>query len=76
MSHLTAVTGSNIGPLKGLSRMRGNSHVRFLGEPRSVMALAYPTTWIILPKTPIVDYTLNRKSVLVLIARRSNLFAP
>jgi hypothetical protein len=44
MSHLTAATGSNIGPLKGLSRMRGNSHVRFLGEPRSVMALAYPTT--------------------------------
>ena len=43
MSHLTAATGSNIGPLKGLSRMRGNSHVRFLGEPRSVMALAYPT---------------------------------
>ena len=43
MFNLSAATGSNIGPLKGLSRMRGNSHVRFLGEPRSVMALAYPT---------------------------------
>lgn len=30
--------------LKGLSHMRLKSHVWFLGEPKSVMALAYPTT--------------------------------
>ena len=28
--------------LKGLSRMRGNSHVRFLGEKGAVMPLTYP----------------------------------
>jgi hypothetical protein len=31
------------GVLKGLSRMRGNSHVRFLGEGVSVMGPPYPT---------------------------------
>ncbi len=28
---------------KGLSRMRGNSHVRFLGEGQPVMVVPYPT---------------------------------
>jgi len=32
---------------KGLSCMRGNSHVQFLGEPQLVTAVAYPTGfWI------------------------------
>ena len=28
--------------MKGLSRMRGNSHVRFLGEGLAVMPSSYP----------------------------------
>ena len=32
------------GVLKGLSRVRGNSHARFLGEGVSVMGSPYPTT--------------------------------
>ena len=28
--------------MKGLSRMRGNSHVRFLGEGLAVMSSSYP----------------------------------
>jgi len=34
--------GSRKGALKGLSRMRGNSHVRFLGEEVTAMPLPYP----------------------------------
>ena len=30
-------------PLKGLSRVRGNFHARFLGEWRQVTVAAYPT---------------------------------
>ena len=30
--------------MKGLSRMRGNSHVRFLGEGLAVMPSSYPIT--------------------------------
>ena len=29
--------------LEGLSRMRGNSHVRFLGEERMATSFPYPT---------------------------------
>ena len=31
--------------MKGLSRMRGNSHVRFLGEGLAVMPSSYPIMW-------------------------------
>lgn len=38
------VAGLNINEVyKGLSRMRGNSHVRFLGEEQPVMVVPYPT---------------------------------
>ncbi|MBU5970399.1 hypothetical protein KQW05_30260, partial [Pseudomonas aeruginosa] len=35
--------GSRKRALKGLSRMRGNSHVRFLGGDGPAMACPYPT---------------------------------
>jgi hypothetical protein len=31
----------------GLSRMKGNFHVRFLGERAPAMALSYPTTTVV-----------------------------
>lgn len=37
------VARSFAGALKGLSRMRGNSHVRFLGEGATARSLSYPT---------------------------------
>ena len=48
-SCITKIVGVSLPPtnhkgvLKGLSRMRGNSHVRFLGEGVSVMESPYPT---------------------------------
>ena len=33
--------------MKGLSRMRGNSHVRFLGEGLAVMPSSYPITYYV-----------------------------
>ncbi len=35
-------TGSRQGALKGLSRVRANSHARFLGGDGSAMARLYP----------------------------------
>lgn len=37
------VTGSDLGPLKGLSRVKGNFHARFLGEGMAARSFPYPT---------------------------------
>ena len=34
---------------RGLSRMRGNSQVRFLGEKKAVMPFSYPTEYALIP---------------------------
>ncbi len=39
---VTVDTGSFLWPLRGLSRVLGNSHARFLGERWSATAAAYP----------------------------------
>jgi hypothetical protein len=44
--------GPYSGPLQGLSRMRGNSHVRFLGEDEPAMVHPYPTDSPKLPAFP------------------------
>jgi len=41
--------GPYSGPSSGLSRMWGNSHVRFLGEDEPAMVHPYPTTSSELP---------------------------
>src|SRR5471030_357274 len=41
---LSGETGSSNGVLKGLSCMRGNSHVQFLGEDATVTSRPYPTS--------------------------------
>ena len=40
---LAAQDDSEVGCKDGLSRMKGNFHVRFLGEGASAMTLSYPT---------------------------------
>lgn len=42
-STLSCETGSSNGALKGLSEMRGNSHVSFLGGRTTAMQYGYPT---------------------------------
>lgn len=37
------VTGSDLGPLNGLSRVKGNFHARFLGEGMAARSFPYPT---------------------------------
>jgi hypothetical protein len=44
-SHL--VGGSLIWPLRGLSRVVGNRHARFLGELGAVMPSAYPAKMVV-----------------------------
>ena len=40
---MDVVTGSDLGPLKGLSRVKGNFHARFLGEGMAARSFPYPT---------------------------------
>jgi len=40
---MDVVTGSDFGPLNGLSRVKGNFHARFLGEGMAARSFPYPT---------------------------------
>jgi hypothetical protein len=40
---MDVVTGSDLGPLNGLSRVKGNFHARFLGEGMAARSFPYPT---------------------------------
>ena len=51
--------------MKGLSRMRGNSHVRFLGEGLAVMSSSYPI------RVPVIAGGLLRDKADVMAAMRA-----